>query len=84
MPWWISLILALISNLPEIISIVKDIIALINNNSDPKERRLAFRDLADAIFEYKKTKNPQKLKNLHDKFATVGKPPGLVNEDDAN
>lgn len=78
MPWWLSLILGLVANLPEIISIVKDILVLIANIANPKGRSKAFSDLAAAVSSYRKTGDTKGLKDLHDQLGTVGVGPDTV------
>jgi hypothetical protein len=78
MPWWLSLIIALVTNLPKIISIVKDIIALIHNINPPAARAQAWADLANAVKSYQANGDTSGLKSLHDKLSTVGTPPDLA------
>lgn len=73
---WISIILYILVNLPKMISILKDIIALIKGA--PKEQQLNVKQvLEDAIKEHKQTKDDQKLKDVLQKCSGVGCPPDL-------
>jgi len=78
MPWFVSLIITIITNLPNIISIIKSIVSLIHNVVPPAAQPKAWADLAGAVSAYKETKDPAQLKALHDQLSAVGNPPDLV------
>lgn len=78
MPWFITLILSLITNLPQIIAVIKDIIALIANIRNPAQRAQAWSDLAGAVSAYRASGDTAGLKSLHEKLSAVGTPPDLV------
>lgn len=79
MTWWLSLIIALVSNLPEIISVIKELVALISNLGDGKLRNRSWGRLAKAIQAFRKDGDSKPLKELHDELkGTVGKAPDTV------
>jgi hypothetical protein len=60
---WITLILTLLRSLPELIAVVKQIIALIRGLKG-EEKKLAKKEVINAAKEAAKTKNAGPLKRL--------------------
>ena len=76
----ISIILSLLSSLPQIIAIIKEIISLIANIKDPKGKKDALSGLLDAYSSYKEDGDASKLKQLHDDLSAIAKSPSLARE----
>lgn len=71
---WVSIVLYILMHLPELIKIIKDVIALIKGM--PKPQQGAVRELfSDAIQYHKETKDASKVKRV---CLSVGCAPELV------
>ncbi len=71
----ISIILGILSSIPQIISIIKDIIALIHNINPPSARAEAYHNLADAMKDARRSGDMSGLKALHDQLSAVAQMP---------
>lgn len=64
---WVSAALLLIKSIPDLIKVVKEIIAFVKESADNVERGQKMKELKGAIEESRKTGDTKRLENLFGK-----------------
>lgn len=76
----LSVILGLLGNIPEIIKIIREILALVASMKPVEERKDTMKEFGGAYQELRKTGDATRLKALHDQLSPVGQSPDVVTE----
>jgi hypothetical protein len=74
----LTILWEIISNIPAIFNLVKEIIALIGMLGSPSAKAQAYKNLSAAYQDFRQTGNPAQLNALHSQLAAVANAPDTV------